>query len=71
LIGWGFASWAALVGLSFCSVFLIGFIGTGGREGGSELLLYLGYALIAVTAGYLVGLFGKKLLKKEDAKDLP
>jgi hypothetical protein len=67
--GWGFAAWAALAGLAFCAIMLIGFIGTGGREGGGEFMGYFGYALIAVTAGYLVGKLGNILIKQANAKN--
>lgn|GEM_PF-5840625 len=69
LIGWGFAAWAAFVGLSFCAITLIGFMGTGGREGGSEFMTYFGYSLVAVAAGYLVGQLGNTLIKQANAKN--
>lgn len=69
LIGWGFASWAAIAGLSFCAVMLVGFIGTAGREAGKDFIEILMYTIIAVSSGYLVGKFGQHLYQQAKQKE--
>jgi len=68
IIGWGFASWAAIAGLSFCTVMLIGFIGTAGREAGKDFVEILMYTIIAVSTGYLVGKFGQQIYQQAKQK---
>jgi len=69
LIGWGFASWAAIAGLSFCTIMLVGIIGTAGREGGKDFVEILMYTIIAVSSGYLVGKFGQRLYQQAKQKE--
>lgn len=69
LVGWGFASWAAIAGLSFCTIMLVGFIGTAGREGGKDFVEILMYTIIAVSSGYLVGKFGQHLYRQAKQKE--
>lgn len=64
LLGWGFASWAAIAGLSFCTIMLIGFIGTAAREAGKDFVEILMYTIIAVSSVYLVGKFGQHLYQQ-------
>jgi NhaP-type Na+/H+ or K+/H+ antiporter len=42
----------------FSAVYLMGFIGTGGREAGSELVLAVGVTLGGVLVGLLVSKLG-------------
>ena len=51
-LGWLCAAWFGFVGGSFSVVYLMGFIGTGGREAGEELVL----ALFVTVAGFAIGL---------------
>lgn len=46
--------WLAMVGLSFSGVYLMGFIGTGGREAGPELAGALVIALLGVASTWWV-----------------
>ncbi len=64
VLGFGFAAWAGLVGLAFSGVYLMGFIGTSGREAGSELLWMLLYTTVAVTVGIAIGQLGRWLNRK-------
>ncbi len=67
VLGFGFAAWAGLVGLAFSGVYLMGYIGTSGREAGSELLWMLLYTTVAVTVGVAIGQLGRWLNRKRGA----
>lgn len=69
VIDWGFASWAAIAGLSFCAIMFVGFIGTAGGEGGKDFVEILMYTIIAVSSGYLVGKFGQHLYQQAKQKE--
>jgi len=58
VIGWLCAGWFGVAGGMFTAVYLMGFIGTGGREAGSELVLALGVTLGGVLVGLLVAKLG-------------
>lgn len=64
ILGWGCMAWFGLVGGSFSSIYLIGFIGTAGREAGDELGLVGGITLAGVAAGWLLKKLGTSLSKK-------
>ncbi|MCB1555298.1 MAG: hypothetical protein KDJ14_15975 [Xanthomonadales bacterium] len=61
LVGWLAGLWCALVGGSFCLVYLMGFVGTGGREAGGELAVMFGLTLFGALAGYLLARWGRYL----------
>ena len=69
LAGWGAAAWCGLVGLAFCGVYLMGFIGTGGREGGGELLVMLGLTAACVAVGYGMARLGGYLARPRAAQE--
>lgn len=58
LLGWLCAGWFGVTGSMFSGVYLMGFIGTGGREAGGELVLALGVTLGGVLVGLLVAKLG-------------
>lgn len=63
MVGWGLAIASAVIGLSFSAIFLIGFVGTGGREAGGELAGMLAFTVIGVAAGYALAKLGASLKK--------
>ena len=67
LLGWGFAICSTAIGLSFSAVFLMGFVGTGGREAGGELAGMLLFTVVGFTIGYVVAKFGKSLSQNKKA----
>ena len=67
LVGWGAAAYCGLAGLAFCGVYLMGFIGTGGREGGGELLVMLGLTAACVGVGYGLARLGTYLARPRPA----
>jgi len=66
-LGWALAIWSAVVGLLFSGIFLMGFVGTGGREAGGQLVVMLLLTVAGFTTGYLIAKCGKLLThnKKE------
>lgn len=69
-LGWGLAIWSTGVGLLFSAIFLVGFVGTGGREAGDQLVVMLLLTGAGFTVGYLIAKFGTILTKnkKESTK---
>lgn len=67
LVGWGLVAWCGFVGLAFCGIYLMGFIGTGGREGGGEFLVMLGLTAACVGVGYGLARLGAYLARSRPA----
>ena len=63
ILGWGCMAWFGLVGGAFTAIYLMGFVGTAGREAGSELALVGGITLAGVAAGWLLKRLGTALSK--------
>jgi hypothetical protein len=57
-LGWLCAAWFGFVGGSFCAIYLVGYLGTSGREAGGELVLALGVTLSGLALGLIVAKFG-------------
>jgi hypothetical protein len=66
-LGWGLAIFSAVIGLSFSGVFLMGFVGTSGREAGGELAGMLLFTAIGFTIGYVVAKLGKSLAQNKES----
>jgi len=64
-LGWALVAWSGVVGLSFTGVFLVGFVGTQGREAGHDLLLALAFTAVVPALGYGIARFGKYLARRE------
>lgn len=64
ILGWGLAIWSVGVGLSFSAIFLMGFVGTGGREAGDQLVVMLLMTFVGFACGYVIAKFGKRLSHK-------
>lgn len=64
VLGWVCAGWFGVVGGSFTSVYLLGFVGTGGREAGDELMLVGGLTLLGVFVGWALIKVGSRLAKQ-------
>lgn len=58
-LGWLGAAWFGVAGGGFSAIYLMGFIGTGGREAGNELVFALIVTTVGVAVGLLIGKFGK------------
>lgn len=67
ILGWGGAAWLGLVGGSFSAIYLMGFIGTGGREAGGELALMLGITVAGAMVGIGLGRWGRRLVRQANA----
>ena len=69
-LGWGFAVWSAGVGLLFSGIFMMGFVGTAGREAGDQLVVMLLLTAAGFIGGYLIAKCGRLLThnKKESAE---
>jgi len=63
-LGWGMAISSTVVGLLFSAVFLMGFVGTGGREAGDQLIGMLLLTGAGFTIGYLIAKCGQMLTNK-------
>jgi hypothetical protein len=50
-----------VIGMPFSGIYLLGFVGTGGREAGRELLLFLPATLAVCGVGYALIKLGKRL----------
>lgn len=70
-VGHGIAAFAGFVALAFGAVCLIGVIGTGGREGGKELMQVLAIGVPVVLAGLGIGALGGAMKRKQPAADVP
>lgn len=69
LVGWGAAAYCALGGLAFCGIYLMGFIVTGGREGGGEFLVMLVLTAACVAVGYGLARLGAYLARPRAAQE--
>lgn len=58
-LGLSCAAWFGFVGGSFCAIYLLGYLGTSGREAGGELVLALGVTLGGLAVGLVIAKFGK------------
>lgn len=63
LTGTALLAWSAVVGLSFCGIYLMGFIGTSGREAGGELALMLLLTSLGMGGGFLIAWLGRTLIR--------
>lgn len=61
------AAYSGLVAAGFVAISLLGFIGTHGREGGRELLIYVAAGALSVGFGTALYTLGKWLRRKRDA----
>ena len=52
------------IGVPFTGIYLLGFIGTGGREAGRELFMFLPVTLLAGGVGFGLLKVGQGLLRK-------
>lgn len=67
ILGWLCVGACVMVGGSFIGIFLIGFIGTGGREAGRELLQFGGYTLLGLLVSWSLIQLGAWLAAKNDS----
>ncbi|MBC9071987.1 hypothetical protein IAI53_08430 [Thauera sp. CAU 1555] len=67
VVGWAALAWVVMAGGSFSAVFLMGFVGTGGREAGGELAVMLGLTLAGALVAYAVARFGRWLARSAPA----
>lgn len=67
IIGWGLAVLSAVIGLSFSGIFLMGFLGTGGREAGEELAVMLFFTVTGFAIGYAIAKLGKWLIQHNNS----
>lgn len=61
IVGAGAGGYVGLVGLSFSAVYLMGFIGTAGREAGGELATMLILTFGVIIVSWLMVKLGMKL----------
>ena len=69
ILGWGLAISSAAIGLPFSAVFLMGFVGTSGREAGGELAGMLLITAIGFATGYLIARSGRSLVQRKKPHD--
>jgi hypothetical protein len=65
IVGWGCVAWFGIVGGGFSAIYLLGFIGTGGREAGGELFGVLIITAVGIMIGFVFAKLGKRLLDYE------
>lgn len=61
ILGFLCLGWFVLVGGSFSGIYLMGFIGTGGREAGGELAFMVVATLVGAGVGWLLIRVGSRL----------
>ena len=64
-LAWAGLLWLVVVGGSFSAVYLMGFLGTGGREAGSELVFALGITLPGIAVLYALARAGRWLATRD------
>ena len=61
VLGVGVGGYAVLVGLMFTGVYLMGYIGTDGREAGRELVFMAGTTVVAAILAFVLVRLGRWL----------
>ena len=61
LVGTLLLAAGAVIGLPFSGIYLLGFVGTGGREAGRELMMFLPATLLVCGLGLGMVKLGKRL----------
>jgi hypothetical protein len=65
VLGWGCVGWFGVVGGGFSAILLMGFVGTGGREAGSELGVVLTGSVVGIVVGLVVAKLATRLARHE------
>lgn len=61
ILGWGFLGWTLMTGLLLSGAYLMGYIGTKGREAGQYLPYALGYTVLMPLLGYGIVRLGRRV----------
>jgi uncharacterized membrane protein YbhN (UPF0104 family) len=64
IVGILLAACGGLIGLPFSAVYLLGFIGTGGREAGTELFATASCTVVVLSLGWLLVRLGQTLRQR-------
>lgn len=63
ILGWGCVGWFGFVGGGFLVIYLMGFVGTGGREAGGGVVFFLAVTVVGVVIGLLTVKLGTSLTR--------
>jgi hypothetical protein len=62
ILGWTLFGWTLMTGLLLSGAYLMGYIGTKGREAGQYLPYALGYTVIMPLLGYGIVRLGRRVM---------